>query len=91
MPARRGAEFAALGGVVVAASKPLRGVVAELLETHERGEDQAAALNALSGFETILKFAHRLFVKRGLALAQGTERAHFRLVREVGDDGFVRA
>ena len=51
-------EFAALGGVVVTASKPLRRVVAELLETHEKGKNQAAALNALGGLDTVLKFAH---------------------------------
>jgi hypothetical protein len=30
-------ELATLAGVVVTASQPLRGVVAELLETHEKG------------------------------------------------------
>jgi hypothetical protein len=79
-------EFATLAGVVVAASKPLRRVVAELLETHEKGKDETAALNAFGGLKTFLEFAHGLFVKRGLAFGQGAENAHFGLVRKVCDN-----
>ena len=35
-------------------SQALRRVVAELLETHEKGKDQAAPLNAFGGLETFL-------------------------------------
>ena len=64
-------------------------MIADLLESHEEGEHDAPALDAVEVGDLAGKFLDRLLVERGLLAAQQAERLHFRLVGEVGDDALV--
>ena len=84
-------ELAAVRGRIGAVSEPLRGVVADLFEPGEKGQDDAAALNALHlrGLQPFRQIRHRLLIQRRLPPGERAERRHLGLLRQVGDDAFV--
>ncbi len=61
-------------------------MVADLLETKERREDRAAALDALALFEDLRQIVDRALVEDGLDPGQRAEGGDLRLVGQVGDD-----
>src|SRR5436190_1288819 len=86
-PARPNTEprNAASGAVV----EPLRGMVADLLQPHEKGEDHASSLYPIDVREPARQFFHGLLVKRGLPAAQEAKGFHLGLVGQICDDALV--
>ena len=70
-------------------AEPLRGMVADLLQPHEKGQHDASALHPIDLFELAGEIVHRLLVKRRLLAAQGAEGFHLGLVGQVGNDALV--
>ena len=64
-------------------------MIADLLEAHEEGEHEAAALDALGGFELFGELVHAFFVEDGLAFSQRAPGGHFGFVRQIRDDAPV--
>ena len=64
-------------------------MVADLLQPHEKGQDDAPALYSIDLFELAGQFFHRLLVKRRLLAAQGAEGFHLGLVGQIGNDALV--
>ena len=68
----------------------MRGVIADLLEADEEGEDDAwAPVDAVDRLDPMRQILHRLLVERRLLAAQRAERLDLRLVRQIGDDRSV--
>ena len=57
-----------------AVAEPLRGMIADLLEPHEEGQHDAAALDALGSLELLGEILHRLLIERRLLAAQSGRR-----------------
>jgi hypothetical protein len=73
-----------------ALARPVRGVVADLLEPHQIGEDQAAPLDALGEpRDGTPQLVDGPLIERGLPARQEAERLHLGLVRQVGHDRAV--
>jgi len=72
-----------------AVTQPLRGVIADLFEAHQRCEHDAAALHSVGSLELGRELGHRLLIEGRLLARQLAESPHFGLVRQVGDDGLV--
>ena len=72
-----------------AVAEPLRWMVADLLQPHEKGQDDAPALHSIDVFELAGQLFHCLLVKRRLLAAQGAEGFHLGLVGQVGNDALV--
>ena len=72
-----------------AVAEPLRRVVADLLEAHEKREHHASALDAFGVLELLGQLLDRLLVERGLLAAELAVRLDLGLVGQVGDDGLV--
>src|SRR3954454_16167096 len=50
--------------------QPLRGVIADLLEAHQEGQDQSASLDTGRGLDLFSQVMNRLFIQRSLSAAQ---------------------
>ena len=64
-------------------------MIANLLESHQEGQYQALALNALRFLELFGKFLYRLLVEYRLLTAEVTESLDLGFVRQVSDDRLV--
>ena len=82
-------EFAAMFGRVIAGTKELGGVVADLFELHELGQDKPSPLDAVGGLELLGEIANGLFVEGRLVPAQGTEGGHLDFLRKVRDHSLI--
>ena len=82
-------ELAALVGLEKPVAQQLAGVVAQLLEAHQVGQHQAAALHAVEVLEQPGHFLDQPGVQRGLPARQPAIRSYFRLVRQIGNDALV--
>jgi hypothetical protein len=72
-----------------AVAKPLRRMIADLLEAHQERKHDPFAPHTLRPIERIGEFLDRFLVERRLRRAQATERFHLRLVGKVGDHRLV--
>ncbi len=82
-------ELAALLGREAPVAEPLRGMVADLLEPQQGGEDRAAPLDAVHRAEPPLELLHGLLVEGRLLPGERAVRAHLGLLGQVGDDPAV--
>src|SRR5215470_9262835 len=64
-------------------------MVADLLESHEEGKDDALALNSVDAVELVGEILHRPLVERRLSAAQRAEGFDLGLVGQVRDDVLV--
>ena len=83
------AELAAVRLRPARVAQPLRGMIADLLEAHQEGEDEPLAPDSRGTCDPLAQLPHRLLVEGGLLAAQGAEGLDLGLVRKVGDDRLV--
>ena len=86
---RQPAKLAAPVGRVVVRAGHLRGMIADLLQPHELGQNDAPALDPVRGLQLLGEIVDRLLVEGRLVLAQRAVGFHLRLIREVGDHPLV--
>jgi hypothetical protein len=85
-------EFAAVRRAIGTIAEPLGRVIADLLESSEKREDETPppdpviALAGKPGFEIL----HRLAVQCGLRAGKAAEGVDLGLFRQVGDDALIR-
>ena len=83
-------QLATVGLVPRSIAKPLRRVIADLLEAHQRCEHDAATLHPVGSRQFSRQVADRLLIERRLFFArQLAEGLELGLVRQVGDDALV--
>src|SRR6266581_3067708 len=83
-------EFAAVSRRISPIAEPLRGVVADLFKPGQKGQDNAAALDAFDlRFQTLGQFIDRLLINRRLAAGQWTKCGHLGFFRQIADDALV--
>src|SRR5207247_4342514 len=63
-------ELAAIGFVPGAVAQPMRRMIADLLEPHQKRQNDAAALNSFTAIELLGQLRYGLLVKRGLLARQ---------------------
>ena len=66
-------------------------MIANLLKAGQKGQDEAAPLDALDlrRIQSFRQLRHRLLIERGLAAAQRAEGGDLGLVRQIADDALV--
>ena len=82
-------KLAAVFGFPGTIAQPLRRVVANLLEAHQRGQHHALAAHAVAGLKRRSQLFHGLLVEGSLRRAQMAPGFEFDLVGQVADDPFV--
>ncbi len=82
-------QLAGAAGQAAAVADEVGGMVADLLELEESGEDQALAFDALRVFDLLQHLFDYSFVQRGLFAGQVAENFHLQFIGQVGDDGFI--
>jgi hypothetical protein len=82
-------EFATVLRVIAVVAGPLRRMIADLLQAHEKCEHNPTPLDSVSLLNGGGQFSHCLFIKSGLLTAQSAESVHFSLLREIGDHALV--
>ena len=65
-------------------------MIADLLESHQKGQNQPSSLDACGGLQLFGQFLDRLLVKRGLRFAQHTPRRQLCLLWQIVNDALVR-
>ena len=85
-------EFSAVGRCIRPVAKPLGGMIADLFEAGQKGEDDAPALDTfgLRGLQPFRQFVDGLLIERGLAAGQRAKSGDFSLLRQIADDPPVR-
>ncbi len=78
-------ELAAVAGLVLAVSEPLRGMIADLLEAHQEGQHDAASFDARELPQNPPHLVDGFMVEGRLVLAEQAMRGDLGLVRQVGD------
>ena len=81
--------LAAIGFAPGAVAKPLRGVIADLLEAHQERKNQPLAANPLGRIKLLGEVVHRLLIEGGLLAAELAKGLYFGLVRQIGDHRLV--
>ncbi len=76
-------------GVVSSVAGQLIGVIADLFESHQIGQHQTLALNAVGVLQLLDQGVCRLLVELCLRFAQSAKNGHFGFFGQVGNDGFV--
>ena len=82
-------ELAAVLFRPCAVAEPLGRVVADLLQPHEQGKDDAAPLYAVGLFKLTGEIVHCLLVKRSLLAAERAEGLYLGLIGKIRDDALV--
>ena len=83
-------KFAAVVFVIGAVAQPLRRVIANLLQAHQRGQHQPPSRNPVTRLlQVFLQLADRALIKRGLLAGQMAEGFDLRLVGQIRDDALV--
>ena len=82
-------QLAAVGLAPRSVAEPLRRVIADLLETHQRCEHNPTTLHSLGTTEFRRQVGNRLLIERRLLAGQVAEGLHLGLVWQVGNDGLV--
>ena len=65
-------------------------MIANLLEPHQLGQNDAAPLDAVDGFQLFGEIIDRFLIESRLVLAQRAVGVHLRLIGEIGDYPLVR-
>ena len=87
---RQPRELAAVGRHIVAVTRKLAGMIADLLQVHQRPQHQSPPRHPVAGLHVALQRAHDALVERDLRAGQGTVADRLGLVRQVADDVAVR-
>ncbi len=82
-------ELAALLGREGLRTRPLGGMIADLLQPHEVRENEAPPVDPRDLPDPVREFVDRLPVERRLTSREGAVGRHLGLVREVGNDASV--
>ena len=82
-------ELAALIGIEAPVAQELARVVAQLLESHQVGQHDAAPLDVVEPAERLAQFLDQLGVEGGLTRTEPAEGPDLGLLRQVGDHALV--
>ena len=82
-------ELSTIVRLITVVAGPLRRVVANLLQPHQRRQHDAAALDSVGLINRRCQLPHRLLVKHRLPPAQSTVGVHLGLLRQIGDHALV--
>src|SRR5690606_31574977 len=83
-------EFSTVGCFVASGFRKLIRMVTDLFEAHEVSEDEPTPLDAGGLLQTFSQCVSRLLIEPRLGWSQTAKYFHFRLVRQIGDDRFIR-
>ena len=86
---RQPAKLAAPVGRVVVRAGHLGGMIANLLQPHQLGQDDPPPLDSITRLQLLGEVVDRFLVEGRLVLAQRAVGFHLRLIREIGDHPFV--
>ena len=87
---RQARELAAGSRLIGAVAQPVAGVIADLLEAHQEGQDHPAPLNSIRHRRQIaLQLVYAALIQGRLALAQSAPGRHLDFVGLIGDDAAI--